>query len=164
MIVDVRHVLLVPEGGTTDGTTGETTYTDAEWDACKQAAEKLLKEWKAGEATEESFATMANEHSKDPGSNTTGGLYEGIMQDSPYVEPFLNWCMDSKNKKGDTGLVKTEYGYHIMYMSASSDYWAYEATMAYISDVTEKMLNEATEKWPAKIDMSKACLVSLVLA
>lgn len=41
-----------------------------------QKAQDILDEWKAGDATEDSFAALANEYSQDPGSNTTGGLNE----------------------------------------------------------------------------------------
>ena len=112
-IVDVRHILVQPKDGKTDEN-GATTYTKEAWNACKKEAEQILKEWKAGKADEDSFAALANEKSADGGSNTTGGLYEGITEDASYVPEFLAWCMDKKNKKGDTGIVKTEFGYHIM--------------------------------------------------
>ena len=47
----------------------------AKKDAAKQKAEDLLAQWKAGDATEDSFAELANENSADSGSNTNGGLY-----------------------------------------------------------------------------------------
>ena len=44
--VDVRHILLCPEGGST-GESGETIYTVAEWDACRAQAQALLDQWAA---------------------------------------------------------------------------------------------------------------------
>ncbi len=161
-IVDVRHILIQPEGGETDES-GKTTYSDAAWKACKAEAEKILKEWKNGKADEASFAALANEKSADGGSNTTGGLYEGITEDANYVEPFLKWCMDKKNKKGDTGIVKTEFGYHIMFMSATEEYWFYAATMDYLSERTETLIAQAKEKWPPVTDISKVCLKEVKL-
>lgn len=162
-IVDVRHILVTPEGGTTDES-GNTTYSDKEWKDCKKAAEAILKEWKDGEATEDSFAALANAKSTDGGSNTNGGLYEDITADTSFVEPFLDWCMDEKNKKGDTGLVKTEFGYHIMYMSKTREYWAYTAEIDYINDKTTELIEQATGKWPAEIDKTKICLVEVSFA
>ena len=156
-IVDVRHILLQPKDGKTDEN-GITTYTKEAWAACKKEAEKILKEWKSGDATESSFADLANEKSADGGSNTTGGLYSGITEDASYVPEFLAWCMDTNNEKGDTGIVKTEYGYHIMFMSKTEPYWFYAATSDYLSARTDEMIKEAKEKWPAETDYSKICI------
>lgn len=161
-IVDVRHILIQPAGGKTDDA-GKTTYSDKAWKDCKKEAEAVLKQWKSGDADEDSFAALANEKSADGGSNTTGGLYQGITKDSSYVEPFLNWCMDKSRRVGDTGIVKTEFGYHIMYLSATEEYWAYAAAIDYIEDQTAKLIAEATEKWPAETHKTKICLAEVKL-
>ena len=36
------------------------------------------------------------------------------------VEPFEDWAIDEARKAGDTGLVETEYGYHVMFFIDSS--------------------------------------------
>ena len=59
----------------------------------EQKAQDILDEWKAGAATEDSFAELANEYSEDPGSNTTGGLYEQVYQGQMVTE-FNDWCFD----------------------------------------------------------------------
>ena len=115
---NVRHILVAFEGGTTDES-GNTTYSDEEKAAAKTAAEELLAAWKAGEATEESFATLANEQSDD-GDGTTGGLYENIYP-GQMVTNFEDWCYDASRTAGDTGIVETEYGYHIMYFVGNTD-------------------------------------------
>ena len=45
--VSVRHILVMPEGGTT-GDDGTTTYSDEEWAACEKKAQEILDEWLAG--------------------------------------------------------------------------------------------------------------------
>ena len=117
---NVRHILAAFEGGTKDETTGLTTYSDEEKAAAKKEAEDLLAQWQAGEATEDSFAALANEKSDD-GNGTTGGLYEDIAPDSTFVEPFKNWALED-HKPGDTGIVETQYGYHVMYYVGQTDY------------------------------------------
>ncbi len=154
-IVDVRHILIQSKDGAPE--------TQKEWAACKKEAEAILKEWKSGAATEDSFAELANLKSADGGSNTTGGLYEGITKDASYVEPFLNWCMDSSRKVGDTGIVKTEFGYHIMYMSGTQQYWAYAAEMDYLDAQTTRIIEEATKKWEADTNKKKICIAELDL-
>ncbi len=65
------------------------------------------------------FATLANENSKDS-DGTDGGLYENVYP-GQMVPNFNDWCFDESRKPGDTGIVESEYGYHIMYYSADSE-------------------------------------------
>ena len=155
--VDVRHILLFPEGGTTNEETGEVTYTDEEWEACRAAAQQILDQWLAGEATEESFAALANEHSDDGGSNTAGGLYEGVYV-GQMVPNFEAWCFDEARQVGDSGLVQTEYGYHIMYFVGSDDIWFVTAENDLLADRTGTLIPAAIEKYPAEIDYSAIVL------
>lgn len=113
-LANVRHILISFEGGTKDDK-GNVTYSVAEKTAAKEKAEKLLQEWKDGEATEESFIALVEKNTGDSGSAKTGGLYEDIHRNSNYMEGFRDWAVDSTRKAGDTGVVETDYGYHIMY-------------------------------------------------
>ena len=36
------------------------------------------------------------------------------------VTAFEDWCYASGRKSGDTGIVETEYGYHVMYFVGNS--------------------------------------------
>ena len=116
---DARHILVSFEGGTTDEY-GNTTYSDEEKAAAKAAAEEILNTWKSGEATEDSFAALATEKTDDTGSAANGGLYEDIYP-GQMVEPFEAWCYDEARIAGDTGIVETTYGYHVMYFVGNSD-------------------------------------------
>ena len=138
-MVNVRHILVNFEGGTTDSTTGETTYTEDEKQAAWTKAEELLNTWKSGEATEESFAALANEHSGDTGSNTNGGLYEDVYP-GLMVEPFEDWCYDSHNA-GDTGLVETDFGVHIMYYVGLTE----QTFRDFL--ITNTLMSADTEEW-----------------
>lgn len=117
---NVRHILVSFEGGTTDSTTGSTTYSDEEKAAAKAKAEDLLSQWKSGEATEDSFALLATENSTDTGSVENGGLYEDIYP-GQMVTAFNDWCFDESRMPGDTGVVETNYGYHVMYFVGDAD-------------------------------------------
>ncbi|MBQ8360155.1 MAG: peptidylprolyl isomerase [Oscillospiraceae bacterium] len=163
LISTVRHILIAPEGGTTDEETGTTTYTDAEWAAALTQAEKVLDEWKAGEATEESFGTLATTYTDDTGSASTGGLYEGIAPGSNYVEEFLAWAIDMNRQTGDTDIVKTEFGYHIMYFVSGEPYWLSSAETQLLSERTAAMIDEAEAKWPMKVNYRKIALAELEL-
>ena len=115
---DVRHILF--RADTTGLDSKSETYEadlQAAKDAAKAKAEDALAQWKAGDATEDSFAAMANELSEDGGSNTNGGLYTKVLKGQMVTE-FNNWLFDESRKPGDTGIVFNEggyTGYHVMY-------------------------------------------------
>ena len=97
---------------------GKSTISKA---AAKANAEEWLAQWKSGEATEDSFAALANEKSAD-GDGTTGGLYEDILPvQGIYEENFTNWAVDPSRKVGDTGLVETSHGWHIMFYASDDE-------------------------------------------
>ncbi len=137
---NVRHILVKFKGGTTDSNTGTTTYTEAEKATAKASAQALLDQYLAGEKTEAAFEKLAKEKTEDTGSKANGGLYEDIYP-GQMVQTFNDWCFDSTRQPGDTGLVETEYGYHVMYY-VSADEMTYRD---YMIDID--MTNEAMEKW-----------------
>lgn len=99
----VRHILL-----------SSNSTNDAEM---KKKAEDILAEYNKGEKTAEAFGALATKYTTDEGSKSTGGLYENFKE-GEMVEPFEKWSFDSARKEGDTGIVKSDYGYHIMYFVA----------------------------------------------
>ena len=152
--VNVRHILISPEADVTDED-GNTSSSDEAWTAAREQAEELLAEWKAGEATEDSFAELANEYSADTGSNTTGGLYEDIYP-GEMVTNFNDWCFDYSRQPGDTGIVESDYGYHIMYFVSDTGtyYWQtvagsdmrYEDYTAALTELTDAYTATLTDK------------------
>lgn len=96
--VNVRHILL-----------SSATYGSDE--AAKAKAEEILASFKGGA---DAFAALANEYSEDTGSNENGGLYENIGK-GEMVDEFDKWLYADGRKAGDTGIVKSDYGYHIMF-------------------------------------------------
>lgn len=122
--VDVRHCLVSFEAA------DEENVTDAEKKAAYDEAKALLDEWLKGDKTEESFAKMATEKTDDEASAESGGLYEGIRTTDNYVAEFEAWSFDDARKAGDTGIVETDYGYHIMYfVSDNTDDTDWENTI-----------------------------------
>ena len=144
LLQNVRHILAKFEGGTTDEN-GTTTYSDEEKAAAKETAEQILADWQAGEATEESFAALANEKSDD-GDGTTGGLYENVYPGQMVVN-FNDWCFDEARQAGDTGIVETEYGYHVMYYVGASEqtYRNYMIENALVTEAMETWYNDIVE-------------------
>lgn len=138
MASNVRHILI----SFTDNASSSSEATDEQKKAAKASADKIYKEWQSGAKTEDSFAALAEEKSKDTGSAADGGLISGITSSANYVESFRNWATDSSRKVGDTGIVESEYGYHIMYYSGSDYAWKSAIRSAKASEDFEKQLNE----------------------
>lgn len=166
LVSSVRHILVTPETeeAAEDSEATDTTITQEQWDACLAQAQTILDEWKNGDATEESFAALATAHTDDPGSATNGGLYENITPTSSYVENFLNWSVDMTRQPGDTEIVKTEYGYHIMYFVSGEPWWLNQARTQLQADRTTEMLEQAKEDFHMKVNYRKIALVEPALA
>lgn len=120
--VSVRHILF----GTTDSQTG-AALSEAEIAQKKKDAEAALKQWQEGTKTEDSFGALATELTEDTGSQSTGGLYEGVRKGQMVAE-FDEWIFDADRKTGDTAIVETDYGFHVMYF-VGSDGKYYDTTI-----------------------------------
>ena len=112
-LVNVRHILKSFTGGTTDDY-GTTTYSEAEKNASLEAIKLLEESWKGLGATEEVFADLAKANTTDTGSASNGGLYENVYP-GQMVDTFNDWCFDESRQVGDSDIVETTYGYHLMY-------------------------------------------------
>ena len=149
--INVRHILIQPEdselSSDDEGYEADVEAKDAE---AKQKAEDLLAQWKAGEATEDSFAELAKENSTDSNA-AQGGLYEDVTLGT-MVSEFEDWCFDPARQSGDTGIVKTTYGYHIMYFvgTAPETYWELQVTNALKSDDMATWSEEKVEGYTAE--------------
>ena len=144
--VSVRHILVTPEAGTK---TSDDEGYDEEQEQLKAAArskaEEILAEWKAGEATEDSFIQLAMEKSDD-GSKYTGGLISDISVDSSLVDSFKDWALDSSRKAGDTDVVDSTYGSHVMYFVGTGlPVWKASVVSTLRSDDVNQWTNSLVE-------------------
>ena len=154
---DVRHILIEITGGTKDEN-GQTVYSDEDWENCRVAAQELLDQWLAGEHTEDTFAALAKEKSADGGSKENGGLYSGLDKDTSFVEEFVDWYMAEDRKVGDYGLIKTSYGYHIMYCSAIEAKWIGACRQGLLTDAYAEILGAAVEDYPMEVNYKNIVL------
>ena len=121
--------------------------------AAEQKANEVLNEWLTKNPDEDGFAVMAQVYSQDPGSASNGGLYEDVYM-GQMVEPFENWCFDAARKTGDYGIVKTNYGYHIMYYVGGDYVWYLTAESDMMVEKGNEFLQSILEKHPTVIDYS----------
>lgn len=99
---NVQHILL-------------TAKTVDERDAALEKAGQILEEFRQMETQDSAaFASLVKKYTEDLGSKETGGLIDNICRNRKYVQNFEDWALAGHNP-GDTGIVETEYGIHIMY-------------------------------------------------
>lgn len=118
----VRHILVAPksDSDSSSSTSGETKYTDEQWAAAKKEADSILAKFNKTDKSEYEFAKLAEQYSTDSASTSSGsndsfgGLYESVTL-GQMVPDFEKWSIDDSRKYGDTGIVKSDYGYHIMF-------------------------------------------------
>lgn len=157
-MVNVRHILITPEQ-TTDAD-GNPTITEEAWAAAEKQANDLYAQWQSGEATEESFAALASEHTQDPGSKANGGLYEDVYP-GQMVPEFNDWCFAEGRKTGDSGIVKTTYGYHIMFFVSQGDqpFWKMVVKDMVLQEKANTQRQEITALYESSADLTKAILL-----
>jgi len=131
---NVRHILITEQN--LDLAEGET----APEGAVLAKAEEILACW---DGTEDGFAALAKEHTQD-GNGAVGGIYENVVK-GQMVAQFEDWCYADGRKVGDTGIVETSYGQHIMYFVGYGDgqYWSTTCKTA--------LANQNYNEWETKL-------------
>lgn len=141
---DVYHILFSNE-----------TYKD------DSVAKQVYNDWIAGGATLDSFKKLAEKYTEDPGSKKTGGLYEDVAP-GDMVDEFNDWLFDPARKEGEHGIVKTSYGWHIMYTGAAEGVQWKETTKALIqTEAITAVQKSAAETY--KVTYDEAILATLPL-
>ena len=162
----VRHILVkfpetttakkeVVSGETVSGEAEKATVSDKVKAECESEAASILdsynayiKENASGKADEDYFAELASKYTDDTGSAGAGGLIEDMANDGSYVPAFEDWVFnegdfanEEKRVPGSTGIIETEYGYHVMYFVGG-----HESPVWY-----DTILNDLiTEDWEAE--------------
>lgn len=141
---NVRHILF-----------GIGNYGDyADKAAAKKKAEEILATYKKGDMTEDSFSALAKEYTNDSNADK-GGLYENVEKDT-MVPAFNDWIYDESRKPGDTGIVETTYGQHVMYFVGDGKIaWKLTAENNLKSEQYNKELKDLEKKYPVTYDAAK---------
>ena len=92
-----RHILLK----------ATNAQDEAEMAGLMERADSLKRALRRGA----SFDDLAERFSDDPGSKSTGGVYE-LFPRGRMVKPFENFCFE--NKPGSIGAVETSFGVHLI--------------------------------------------------
>jgi len=150
--VNVRHILVSPVDTTANSSASAKNASDEEWEAALKSAQEILDEFNSGDKTAESFAQLAKANSTDTGSSGNGGLYENVYP-GQMVPTFNTWCFENRSA-GDTAIVKSEFGYHIMYFDGTNDKkaWQLSAEQALASDDSKTEAEKLKDAYKAKLN------------
>lgn len=106
--VTFRHIFLLPEK--------EETLAE-----CEDRGRDTLTQWeKDRRSSEATFAQLASQLSQDPGSACNGGLYRNCTRES-LSEPLAYWCFDEAREAGDTTVLLTDEGCHVVYFVGNGE-------------------------------------------
>ncbi len=137
--VSVRHILI---------DSNRVTDPATEVQEARAEADRILAEYQAGEHTPEAFGKLAEKYSTDPGSSSTGGLYEGVAPGT-MVEEFDNWITNPDRKPGDVEIVQTEFGFHIIYFEkVDGADWEINARSALQGDAYNTYIETEVKAYP----------------
>jgi foldase protein PrsA len=137
----VRHILIAVEADAEESVVNEK----------KALAEDILKRVNEGE----DFAALAKEYSEDPGSKDKGGVYE-IQPSTGFVPEFLEWTFS--HAAGDTGIVKTTHGFHVMKLDSISNTLEQQretVVNAYKSQKYQEALNESLSSGEYNVEVKE---------
>lgn len=161
-MVNVRHILISPEAvEIAEGEEGYEEAVETAKKAAKAKAEEIYDEWKKGDQDESSFAALATEHTADTASSASGGLYENVYP-GQMIADFNDWCFDADRAAGDTAIVETDYGYHIMYFvgETGESYWHSVVYADYQNMLYSKLCQQVQQSYDLEYDLSKAAVYS----
>lgn len=176
-LVDLRQVLVLPESADAykDRRTGEdvpavtvTIRDDGKvetsqtgWDAAQARAEQLEKDYEqsvlknrnsnARSTRDALFADFAHLNSQDLDTAPDGGKLSRI-QKGELIQPLDEWAFDSARESGDVGIVRSDYGWHLLFYTGSVETWYAEAEENLIADRLAQALTEVKENYSVKID------------
>ena len=139
---DVRHILI---------RTGDGAMSDAD---AKAKADEILATYLAGDKTAESFDALAKEHNQDANS-----LYEKVIKGQMVAE-FDNWLFDEARAEGDTDVVKTQYGYHVMYfVGEGRAQWQNDAYNTMLQTYITETVTAWSETYKIDVDYEAAAAI-----
>ncbi len=145
--VSVRHILFnYPSTTDDDGNTVKATAEEKA--ATRKKAEDMLASFLTN-PSEAAFSTLATDNTEDTGSKETGGLYENFYP-GEMVYSFDAWSFDPARKAGDTAVIESPYGAHIMYFVGTGTEASWHSTIK--ASLGETAFNSLIETTSAEIN------------
>ena len=133
--MNVKHILIIPD--VKDGATDEEK-SEAEIVAYNKAADLITKLNDGAD-----FDQLAKDNSQDTATASNGGVINNVTKEG-YVTEFYNAAYALEEGKYTTTPVKSEYGYHIIYLVSKNEKESLDSLKDTIKDsiVTDKLQND----------------------
>lgn len=108
-------------------------------------AEEILAEWQSGDATEDSFAEIADKYNDSDLTTADGGLYEGLVTSS-LPDEIAEWLLADERVAGDTTTIAPEddYVYVIYYIGENDPEWKSDIASTLLNNTLSDYLDELT--------------------
>lgn len=155
--VSFRQLLLVPNDAIV-AENGAVSCTEQAWLNCEKEARQLLSSWaNYFICTEGMFGQMAFTYSQDEASRGLGGYYEDVVRGQvPSV--LEGWLFDGQRTVGDTTIVRSEYGVHILYFSEAGSVQQREKQAEAMQQKQLELLESAKAKYPMSVNFEEISL------
>lgn len=135
--LDVKHILVIPD--VKDGATDDEKK--AAEDAALEEAKGLIKKLDEGA----NFDDLAKENSDDTATAKNGGAINNVTKDG-YVAEFYNAAYKLEEGKYTAEPVKSEYGYHIIYLVKKGEKESLESLKdVIINSIVDKKIKDDTD-------------------
>lgn len=132
---------------------------DGDTDRTYEKAKELWDKWEASDKTEDTFTALAAEYD----SNDTVLFEErGI---SELENDLGSWCYADGRKPGDSSLVRSEYGYYLVYFCGTGRAkWKIDAYEKVMTERINEKYNAYSDKYKVEMNQNNIYLISGVTA
>lgn len=150
-IADLRLLLISPEGGQ-ENFDGDAYYTESEWSACHEEAQKLYQQWLDGDANEDSFMMLSQQDT---------AAFDIRPEDVD--DAVAEWCFDNSRIEGDHALIRGRDGYYLTYFIDCGPQWVRYCRDSIVEIRLTEIINSWTAQNPMTVDYAKICLCTVTL-
>lgn len=151
-----RNILVLAETDVNeDGTSA--LPTDAQLTEARDQANALLVNWNEGEATADSFASLASQNSDDETTKENGGLNEDVNRDT-LSAALSEWLFERGRQVGEAAVIEhtddtgNVVGYEVIFVENFGEVrWQYQAANALRSEDYNAWYTDIQEDYPAEL-------------
>lgn len=151
-----RNILVLAETGENEDGSAALP-TDAQLTEARDQANAILVSWNEGEATADSFASLASQNSNDETTKENGGLNEDVNRDT-LSAALSDWLFQRDRQPGEAAVIEytndtgNVVGYEVIFVESFGEVrWQYQAANALRTEDYNAWYAEIQEAYPAEL-------------